>query len=144
LNCLFNISKQTWPPDSHSFPQLLLVNGSFCLSYPTPTLNSPVLGTKLLFPIKYNFDYPILFCTSWLLDLVSLSQSNFSSSFSSNGSGSGPLWTLPDVPASGSVFLFIYNKLYLPQNLGPNMSFTFYIFFPTQTQHNELKRFATP
>lgn len=48
---------------------------------------------------------------------------------SSRGSGSIPLWTLPDVPASGYLIPFIYSKLSSPPDLAADVSFPFFYFF---------------
>jgi hypothetical protein len=117
---------------SPSIPQSLPVTGYRCrIPIPPSTPSSPAQG--LGFPSHtssslYNLSFSDLFCplgccTSFLLSLFP-----FSSPHKAQFSLSGPLWTLPYVPASGCALPFIYNKLSPSAFQGPVMAFLFLLF----------------
>lgn len=96
-----------------------------------PRLGCPSPAALLIqsrhFGYKALSDFCPLDCYNWF----SFFPSPFSSPFPiwSSLVWSYPLWTLPDIPASGYALPRIYNKLSPPLHLGTVMSFPFLFFF---------------
>jgi hypothetical protein len=127
--CLFNISKQTWSPDSPVIPQSHPVTESSWLAYPTryPNISSPGSWSglpfcRLPFPLRGSS-----LCNSAIL----VTQPSFAFCILGFCTRFPSLWKLPDVfalPPPTYALPFIYNKLSPPPYLGTVMSFPFHLF----------------
>lgn len=129
--CLFNITKQTWPPGSPYNPQSLTVTGSSQLTYPLArTLVLRGLGCFSLYNPNILVICPLSVfglpgcCTCFPLSLPLMLP--FPPSPSPSPAQSGQVHSR--CPASGYALPHICNKLPPPPDLQEVISFSFYFF----------------
>lgn len=127
---LFNTSKWTWPPGFLRVPQCQPVLVEYGWHFRPSTLNSPAQGptcpSHSFFHIKSRHlatcpfsDLWPLGCWTWIPSLPSCPLSHMVEA------GSGPLWTLPVIPASDCALPYIYRKLSPPPFLEAVTAFPF-------------------